>query len=250
MVVKNLLIIFVSEFHWRGEIREHIKAIPLLRLNTSKRVYNLSETLNLPLSKIYPTIADEISTSQIISLLLKSYNEHKFTYSIYDAANAYNSSKILNCRDIRHLEKRDSNPQLTYGRIGDGEDLGELRLHDGFTIDIVKHIFIKNDSKIDPNFQRTLRNFYVLLKCQGMPGIPRLYGVCLLTKAKRDISIVEKDVPDIEYIRYAALLNLKVIHRLLSAPVIMAASWILSGTAATKLRDGQYLAACIGDSIA
>ena len=138
------------------------------------------------MKKLNP-IKDSFSFEKIVSLLLESYNPPTPFESVQNADDVYNNRIIYNCDDIKYLENRTVNPILTYG-LGN-EKKGELHLDSGLTVDIEKKVFYKNELGADDNmFQRHLETFYKYLKVQEWPGVPRIYGACLLSKNKQDLS--------------------------------------------------------------
>ena len=71
---------------------------------------------------------------------------------------------------------------------------GELRLHDGLTVNVIKYDFEKRKYENETDFRRIKEHFYKLLKTQNWPGIPRIYGACLQSKEKDDV-ILSQNLP-------------------------------------------------------
>ena len=157
--------------------------------------------MELGRSKVLEPISDHVKDKDIISLLLLTYNVPLKNHSIRDAADVYNARQILNCDDMEFLELRSINPQLTFPTKKNNLYRGEMRLHDGFTVNVAKYVHHINDNKNLQFFKNILDHFYKLLKTQHWPGIPRIYGACLLTKKKKDATQIENEKIEIAQLR-------------------------------------------------
>lgn len=170
--------------------------VPVIE-NKSKKKSSQNKTSNYFHHAVVPTIASNLNSFQIISRLKETYNQPIKNRSLHDAADVYKTMTIYNCDDIKYLENRTINPVLTYGRTEKNEKKGEIHLHDGQTINIVTLQFERNQSDThNPIFDHHLETFFKLLKVQDSPGIPRVYGACLLSKSGQDL--VRKNDASIE----------------------------------------------------
>ena len=213
--------LFVSDFNWKKETRSLLEVIPVLNLSetdlndsvqtgNSKNLgqfgrssdYDQIGELDFRRSEVLDLIKDHIKEEDIIDLLLETYNPSSTNHSLTDATDVYNALNILNCGDIKYLENRTVNPQLTYPLTKKNRKSGELRLHDGYTVNVAKIIHHKSDFDNNVQFFRNiLEHFYKLLKTQGWPGIPRIYGACVLTSSGRDATQLQERKIKIEHLR-------------------------------------------------
>ncbi|CAK8679735.1 unnamed protein product [Clavelina lepadiformis] len=225
-----------EEFDWKGELRVLADVIPVLE---SKSSSNNREEATYPWRNITLPVVDEyIKIESLIDLLSKDYSPLVKDRAVDDITNAFYDDKILNCDEIKYMERRKRNPKLVYGPKEASTQMGELFLHNGETINFVMKSFSsdqaiddmtsdiddvdhaeavdllnalkfagKNPSKFAPKSSAgwlnvAIGNLYKLLQMRMWPGIPRIYAICVSTKNETDVMTPQYSGQEVHSIRY------------------------------------------------
>jgi len=127
----------------------------------------------------------------------------------------FNDGKIFSCHDIDKLEKSSSVPFLKQDVAGNNLTDGVLHISKGISLPTTTYVLKRNATRgsspphvtasveelniktfknsDEEYFSRGMEELNKLLEMQGLEGIPRIYGACIMGENGNDVMLVKKD---------------------------------------------------------
>jgi len=191
-----------AEYDWELEQKRVIEIVPVMEAftttKTEKLLFAKSTTLNL------------FEDSTTLSLILNKLNRIYFRKSQNkDLRHAFENGHLFRCSDLDRLEKNTKTPFLKQDFIGTGFINGVLHIDQNLSFSTTTHIIerhitskkVEQDPKStltelkystnydfgEEAFLRGVDELNKLLDMQSWTGIPRLYGICLMSSNGSDV---------------------------------------------------------------
>ena len=122
-----------------------------------------------------------VELKDIKHILLENYKRHLVNDNVQNSTRSALCNKlVLDCDKLSYLERSKDFPKLSYVYNGIATKSGYLHVSEKEVDNIVSLKYrINRENENRNDIKEALKMFWKMLKMQNLPGIPRIYAVCI-----------------------------------------------------------------------